>query len=167
MNKPTKIIIHHTGGTSQDPNADTSHHTFQIVDAYHKSLGWGKIGYHFFIEKDGKTTQGRGDKEEGAHTIGQNRSSLGICLAGNFDAFLPTTAQIEALRGLLKEKCSKYGIPSSQVLPHRSFASKTCYGKKLPNTWAAELLEDANVLKLKLQIKILELQIKIARLLGN
>ena len=167
MNLPTKIILHHTGGTSQDPNADTSHHTFEIVDAYHKSLGWGKIGYHYFIEKDGKTTQGRGDKEEGAHTLGQNRTSLGICLAGNFDTYIPTTVQVEALKRLLKEKCVQYSIPSSQVLPHRAFASKSCYGKKLSNTWGAELLGDRSVLALKLQIQILNLKLQIARLLGN
>ena len=55
LNIPEYIIVHHTGGTDDNPLADTSHHTFEIVDAYHKSLGWDGIGYNWFIEKDGKT----------------------------------------------------------------------------------------------------------------
>lgn len=163
MNKPTKLIIHHTGGTNADPLADTSHHTFKDVDSYHKSLGWGGCGYHYFIEKDGKVTQGRKDSEEGAHTIGQNTSSLGICLAGNFDLTLPTQAQEDALRDLLKQKTKEHNI--SQILPHRAFAKKSCYGKKLSDTWASDLVNDQATI-LNLQIKILMLKIQIMRLLG-
>jgi len=166
MNTPTKIIVHHTGGSNQDPLADTSHHTFETVDKYHKSLGWGKIGYHYFIEKNGRVQQGRLDHETGAHTIGENNSSLGICLAGNFDATLPTVAQIESLKKLLIEKTSLYQIPANKILPHRTFSPKTCYGKKLSNTWAAELLEEQSIIALQLQIRILQLRIQIARLLS-
>lgn len=140
MNKPEFIIVHHTGGTDANPLADTSHHTFKIVDDYHKSLGWGGIGYHYFIELDGKITQGRKDTEEGAHTIGYNKKSIGICLAGNFDTTLPSPAQITALTALLKEKMVQYSIQSEKILPHRHFASKTCYGRRLADNWARNLV---------------------------
>ena len=142
-NIPKTLIIHHTGGTDLDPLADTSHHTFEIVDGYHKSLGWGKIGYHYFIDRTGKVTQGRKDDEEGAHTKGQNLTSLGICLAGNFDATMPTQEQVSALKTLLKEKLTQYAIPASNVVPHRKYASKTCFGRKLSDTWAQDLLKEA------------------------
>lgn len=157
MNNPLKIIIHHTGGTDSNPLADTSNHTYEIVKEYHQLLGWGKIGYHYFIEKSGKVTQGRNDFEEGAHTIGQNKSSLGICLAGNFDLTLPTQSQEDALRILLQKKLKEHGISSSQIFPHRIYAKKTCYGNRLNNSWAVDLIDGQRTINsLQAQIEILK-----------
>lgn len=154
MNQPEYLIVHHTGGTDLDPLADTSHHTFAIVDNYHKSLGWGKIGYHYFIDIEGNLTQGRRDDEEGAHTIGYNLKSLGICLAGNFDATLPTIAQKNTLTDLLLLKSKQYAIPLEKIVPHRFAASKTCYGKRLSDDWARKL---ATIVKPKSRLaKIIE-----------
>lgn len=150
-NIPQALIVHHTGGTDADPLADSSSHSFELVNQYHKenpnvNLGYPSslgfyIGYHYFIDKNGKVTQGRADTDEGAHTKGMNLKSLGICLAGNFDRTLPTKAQETALTALLKQKMTAYSIPASKVLPHRHYASKTCYGKKLSDTWAQDLLK--------------------------
>jgi len=150
MNRPAFLVIHHTGGTNNDPLADTSHHTFEIVDNYHKSL-WNfrsslghYIGYHYFIEKDGKVTQGRADTDEGAHTRGMNTRSIGICLAGNFDATKPSKKQEKALAELLTTLAAKYNIPAENVVPHRKYANKTCYGTNLSDTWARDLLLGKN-----------------------
>ena len=89
-------------------------------------------------------TQGRADTDEGAHTKGKNNSSIGICLAGNFDAKKPTKAQERALIDLMKTLTTKYSIPSENVVPHRKFSNKTCYGRNLSNTWAADLLNGVN-----------------------
>lgn len=146
INIPEWLIIHHSGATDANPLLDTSNQTFEIIDTYHKGLWNFKsslghyIGYHYFIDKTGKVTQGRADADEGAHTKGYNLKSIGICLAGNFDATLPTVAQTEALRDLLRKLSTKYGIPASKVVPHRAFANKTCYGMKLGVKWAADLL---------------------------
>lgn len=140
MYRPEFIIVHHTGGTDLNPRADTSGQTYEIVDNYHKSLGWGKIGYHYFIDKTGLLTQGRYDNQEGAHTIGYNTKSLGICLAGNFDVTLPTEAQIQTLTKLLNNKCQQYDIPLKNIVPHRFAANKTCYGKLLSDDFARKLV---------------------------
>lgn len=140
-NFPDKIIVHHTGGTDKDPLADTSHHTAAIVRDWHvNGLGWSDIGYHWFIEKDGKIVQGRDEKLQGAHAIGENTRSVGICLAGNFDATLPTDAQKKSLAHLLEEVMGRYSLKASDIYPHRVFASKTCYGNKLSDTWARDLI---------------------------
>ncbi|MBP7006886.1 MAG: N-acetylmuramoyl-L-alanine amidase [Candidatus Pacebacteria bacterium] len=141
MNKPIYLIVHHTGGTDANPLADTSHHTAKMVDEFHKSKGWDGIGYNWFIEKDGKLVKGRDENKTGAHTIGYNDKSIGICLAGNFDTTLPTKEQTETLRKLLLEKMVQYSIPKENIVPHRKFASKTCFGRKLVDTWAMELTE--------------------------
>ena len=131
------LIIHHTSGTDIDPLEDTSHHTFEIVDARHKqkwsfksNLGY-YIGYQYFIDKTGKVTQGREDTEEGAHTIGYNKESVGICLSGNFDVTKPTEAQITALKALLHRLSAKYNVSLENIIPHRAKANKSCYGRNL------------------------------------
>ena len=141
MNTKEYLIIHHTGGTDANPLADTSHHTAKIVDEYHKSKGWDGIGYNYFIEKDGKTVIGRNIEKTGAHTIGYNDKSIGICLAGNFDATLPTLAQEKALTILLNELRIKYQIPVQKIVPHRTFANKSCYGRRLADDWAQKMVE--------------------------
>jgi hypothetical protein len=146
-NIPQWIIVHHCGGTDLDPLADTSGQSFEVVDNYHRqkwnfqsSLGH-YIGYHYFIDKEGKVTQGRADKDEGAHTIGMNNQSLGICMAGNFDLTTPTDTQQKALKSLIANKMQEYGISIDQIVPHRHFANKTCYGKHLSDDWCKNLVK--------------------------
>lgn len=146
-NNPQYIIVHHTGGTDAQPLLDTSNFSFNQCNALHKekfnmlsSLGF-YVGYHYYIEKDGKVYQSRKDDEEGAHTIGKNTSSIGICITGNFDATLPTPAQVASLKTLLEKKVLEFKIPAINIVPHRKFANKTCYGNKLSDTWAQELLK--------------------------
>jgi N-acetyl-anhydromuramyl-L-alanine amidase AmpD len=99
-------------------------------------------GYHYFIRKDGWITTATPEQEEGMHTIGKNLESIGICLAGNFDATLPTLAQETSLRAILARLVSKYGLTVEQIYPHRQFAVKTCYGRKLESSWAKNLLKE-------------------------
>lgn len=139
-NVPEWIILHHTGGTDKNPLADTSHHTAVMVDAYHRSLGWRKIGYHWFIEKNGTLVAGRTESDTGAHTIGYNDKSIGICLAGNFDATEPTQAQKDTLKRLLEDVMKRYNVPSTKIVPHRKFSSKTCFGRNLPDNFGQIVL---------------------------
>lgn len=140
------IIVHHTGGTNAQPLADSSNYTVKQCDADHRIafnmkslLGW-YVGYTYFIEKNGTVTQTRKDGEEGAHTVGYNKNSIGICLAGNFDATLPTQAQIDSLKKLVKEKKALYNIDIKNIVPHRKFAQKTCYGNRLSDDWIQKLI---------------------------
>lgn len=148
-NFPEWVFVHHTGGTDADPLADTSHHTFEVVQQWHLQKGWENFGYHWMIEKDGTLKQGRPEHYHGAHAKGYNTKSIGILLAGNFDATLPTEAQIATLKKLLKRITKKYTIAISNVQPHRSVARKTCYGNLLSNTWAQELLEETPIVEEK------------------
>lgn len=109
------------------------------------SLGFW-VGYHFYIAKNGIITQTRAYTDEGAHTKGQNSQSIGICLAGNFDATLPTEAQIKSLTSLLIKVISDLKISPTEIYPHRKFAQKTCYGNRLSDTWARDLINTKNAL---------------------
>jgi len=134
LNKPMFLIIHHTAGSGAPANI-----TFEAVDRFHRQQGWDMIGYHYFIAWDGTLTRGRHDLQPGAHTKenGLNYMSLGICLAGNFDVYLPSPAQVRTLRHLLKAKMAEYSIPATSIYPHRKFTdTKSCYGARLSDFWA-------------------------------
>lgn len=145
MNNPKWLIVHHTGGTDANPLADTSNHTAEQVDAWHKAKGWDGIGYNWYIEKNGTLKKGRAEDKTGAHTIGYNDQSIGICLAGNFDATLPTQPQIDTLTKLLQSKLIQYNLSLDKIVPHRKFASKTCYGNKLSDNWAMDLVKSPTI----------------------
>jgi len=140
-NKPEYLIIHHSGGTDRNPMADTSEHTARGMELWHLGKGWDGLGYHYVIHKDGEVWAGRPEHYHGAHARGYNKKSIGICLSGNFDATLPTKAQETALRGLLMGLSAKYDIPLKKIIPHRNVANKTCYGNKLSESWARDLLD--------------------------
>lgn len=144
MNKPEMLIVHHSGGTDANPLADTSHHTIEQVRAWHLAKGWDDIGYNWFIEKDGKVKKGRDEKIQGAHTVGYNTKSIGVCFAGNFDATYPTKEQEEGFKFFYRELVKRYSnITPDKVYPHRKFAVKTCYGNKLGDEWASKLAQKA------------------------
>jgi N-acetyl-anhydromuramyl-L-alanine amidase AmpD len=151
MNKPNKIIVHHSGGSDANPLQDSSNFTVGQCNDLHRTRNFSKsslgyyVGYHYYIAKNGTYTQTRASTDEGCHCIGQNTQSIGICLAGNFDATLPTKEQITSLTSLLLKLTKDLNIPKSEIYPHRKFANKTCYGNKLSNTWAKDLIKDQTI----------------------
>jgi len=136
------IVLHHT----LTPRDFTS---FEAVNNYHKnkwdlksSLGF-YIGYHYFIDGQGKIWQGRADWEEGAHCKerGRNRDSIGVCLAGNFDQEMPSAQQLTALKKILKQLMVRHGLPEARLKFHRDYAPhKSCPGKSIKKGFVSGLL---------------------------
>ena len=141
-NKPEYLIIHHSGGTDANPLADTSEHTAKGMELWHLGKGWEGLGYQYVIHKSGAIWLGRPEHYHGAHAKGYNKKSIGICLAGNFDATLPTEAQEKALIELMGDLAFNYDIPLANIIPHRNVANKTCYGNKLSESWARDLISE-------------------------
>ena len=141
-NFPEYLIIHHSGGTDADPLADTSEHTAKGMELWHLGKGWDGLGYQYVIHKNGDIWKGRPEHRNGAHAKGYNTKSIGICMAGNFDSTLPTESQIIALKQLLITIRDKYSITIEKIVPHRNFANKTCYGNKLSDDWARNLIDE-------------------------
>ena len=52
----------------------------------HLARGFIDIGYHYYVRKDGSTTQHRRLDEVGAHCRPFNRCSIGICYEGGLDS---------------------------------------------------------------------------------
>lgn len=128
--EPKHIIIHHSLTVDDDvlsvgPMRD-----------YHKSKRWKDIGYHGIIDKvDGyyETVIGRMWNETGAHCIGYNKKSLGLCLVGDFDHHPPPADQLCKAARLARYWMRLFDIPIDNVGMHRQYdPRRTCPGNKFP-----------------------------------
>ncbi len=118
------VVVHHTG-IGGDNNV-----TAQTIHQMHLRNGWAGIGYHFLIRKDGSIETGRPLDQIGAHAYGYNRSTVGVCLAGNFDFETPSNAQIVSASELIAFLCSVYGLTPNKrtVVGHRDLDPTDCPG---------------------------------------
>ncbi|WP_293393403.1 N-acetylmuramoyl-L-alanine amidase [Nevskia sp.] len=135
----TRLVIH----CSASPNGRPV--SIAEIDAWHKARGFHRapaavlrwnptlkhIGYHFVIGVDGATSTGRSEGEIGAHVVGANINSLGLCMVGT-DSFTP--AQWLALRnqvGALIEF-----LPEMEVVGHRDLSpDKNGDGRITSDEW--------------------------------
>ncbi|MDR1089580.1 MAG: N-acetylmuramoyl-L-alanine amidase [Prevotella sp.] len=123
MRKIDKIIIHCSATKAG------RHFTVEDIDRWHKARGFAGIGYHYVIYLDGSVHRGRPEDQTGAHTQGQNSSSVGICYIGGLDAEgkpsdTRTEAQKSSLINLVDDLEAKY--PEAKVYGHCEFAAKAC-----------------------------------------
>lgn len=128
MQKIDKIIIHCSD--SEWGDADE-------IDKWHRAKKYDKIGYHYVIlngheeykskynkNVDGELQYGRSLSEKGAHCIGHNSTSIGICLIGK-NHF--SQDQLETLAKVVGELRIKYNLTSNDVYGHyESNSEKTC-----------------------------------------
>lgn len=125
------IVIHHSATASGNA---------ACFRALHRGVfGWDDIGYHFVIgngtySEDGEVEKGRPITVIGAHSRGNNRDSIGICLVGNFEITKPTGKQLTSLGHLLKELTPHISLTEDCIKLHRNMkGNKTlCPGKNLP-----------------------------------
>ena len=109
----TDYLVVHCSATKAD-----SSYSWKTIDQMHRQKGWLGIGYHFVIKTDGTIQNGRDIDDVGAHAVGFNERSLGICLIGGLYGKPDFTAkQFDSLRRLLDWLLSKY--PEAEVLGHR------------------------------------------------
>ena len=156
----------------------------KVIRQWHLEKGWKDIGYHFVIMNgrpwssheylmslDGRTEVGRfldgdnfiEDNEVGAHTLGYNQNSIGICLVGPtpitkgnyamapafYDRLVDKTVnakgftewQIGNLASLCRDLMSRHNIPVSNVLGHNETASGIKEGKTCPEFEVKQLRE--------------------------
>ena len=123
MRKIDKIILHCSA------TKEGQHFTTADIDNWHRARGFAKIGYHFVVYLDGSVHKGRDISEIGAHCLGQNKNSIGICYIGGLDKNgkpkdTRTPEQKKALISLVAELKEKY--PNATIHGHNEFAAKAC-----------------------------------------
>ena len=119
------VIIIHCSATPEGRD-----HSVADVTAWHRARGFRTIGYHYLVHIDGRVERGRPESEIGAHCLGHNARSIGVCYVGGLasDCKTPkdtrTPEQRRMLRELVKGLQRKYR--GAKVYGHRDFAAKAC-----------------------------------------
>ena len=122
-NTTEQIVCHHSGVTVLQ--------SVEVIHDYHKNTkGWAGIGYHFYIRKDGSIYRGRPENTVGAHAVGANYNSIGICFEGNFSKEEMGQPQLKAGQELIAYLKEKYNI--SKVVGHRDIDNSECPGNNFP-----------------------------------
>lgn len=134
MNTPVSyVVIHHGGIAKYCYNQKTcSAIVRHYQDLHLDDRGWFDIGYSFLIGEDGNAYEGRGWDYVGAHAPGYNSQSIGICVIGDFNDFLPNEAALKALSGLIDRGVSLGKISNNyHVIGHRQARDTLCPGNAL------------------------------------
>lgn len=132
--KTDYIILHHSAG----------HGTPQSIHAEHLRSGYVGIGYHFYIRKDGSVYRGRPINVTGAHCLGYNSKSIGVCFEGNFENEEMTEKQKESGKELLEYLKKIY--PKAYVKRHKDLNATLCPGKN----FCFEEIAEGKILKKEL-----------------
>ena len=101
------------------------------------------LAYHFVIgngvrTKDGEIYIGPRWKKQldggHLHSVLQNRTSIGICLVGDFNKRPPSAAQLEAARALVAYLMGRCDLSKHSVVTHRQINDRPtqCPGSKFP-----------------------------------
>ena len=114
--RPINLIVIHCSATRI-----TRSYTVDDCRRDHRNRGFADIGYHYYITRDGVVHAGRPLYTEGAHAVGYNRYSIGICYEGGLDirgrpADTRTPEQKETLQKLLDRLKEDY--PRARVVGH-------------------------------------------------
>ncbi len=110
------LIVVHCSATRCDRR-------FSVEDliAWHDAR-FGFTGYHYYITRDGQMYQTRHENLVGAHAVGYNQHSIGVCYEGGLTpdgtpADTRTREQKAALNALLRSLKREY--PDAVILGHR------------------------------------------------
>lgn len=119
MRTITKIVIH-CSATREGQAV-----TVKDIARWHKDRGYREIGYHYVVYLDGSIHKGRDEEKIGAHVLGHNTDSVGICYVGGLDKFgkskdTRTDEQKKSLIKLIGELKERY--PRASLLGHRDLS---------------------------------------------
>ena len=141
---PVREIVLHCAATRPDWMAGRSFPDLvaEIRRWHVQGNGWRDVGYHHVIGRGGEHGVGRPETAIGAHVIGHNAGTIGICLIGGHgasahdsfaDHFAP--AQARALITLIAEIEQRTAI--TRITGHNQYAAKACPGFHVPSWLAA------------------------------
>lgn len=112
-----------------------AHDDIAVIKQWHLSRGFDDVGYHYFIQRNGEIQQGRDEWRVGAHCVGYNTNSIGICLHGK-NKF--NSMQFDAAARLCRKLINKYEINTLDILPHNQLSQ---VGKTCPNFDIMEIIQ--------------------------
>ena len=139
------LAIHHSAG----PDTQTPD---EIANYHINNNGWGGIGYHFLIGKDGIVYYVGDISTARANVANLNEQVIGICLIGNFtSARIPTNEQFDSAHKLCDFFINNYSpltnvnswdtVKGHKELPGQS---TVCPGDNWP-AWRENIIKDGGI----------------------
>lgn len=117
------------------------------IDVWHRAKGWNGCGYHYIITRAGAIEYGRDLNTVGAHALGYNNCSVGICMIGGAkenDVTVPqnnfSDAQWSTLAALLA--AIRHLHPGIKIIGHREVSDKECPSFDVPEYLLSERLDE-------------------------
>lgn len=131
------LIVVHCSATRADRDF-----TENDLEVCHRHRGFNGAGYHFYIRKNGDIKNTRPLEKPGAHALGYNAHSIGICYEGGLDVrYRPADTRTEwqkhSLRVLIQTLLMDY--PGCRVCGHRDLSpDRNGDGRISPEEWVKE-----------------------------
>ena len=131
------LIVVHCSATRADRDF-----TENDLEVCHRHRGFNGAGYHFYIRKNGDIKNTRPLEKPGAHALGYNAHSIGICYEGGLDVrYRPADTRTEwqkhSLRVLIRTLLMVY--PGCRVCGHRDLSpDRNGDGRISPEEWVKE-----------------------------
>lgn len=120
------LIVVHCTATEEGKD-----YTVDWIRKIHKNKGYGDIGYHYVIYRDGSLHLGRDVNLVGAHARNHNTNSVGVVYVGgcpkgdvHHNKDTRTDAQKKTLLALLKKLKTLY--PYAQIVGHKNVNATGC-----------------------------------------
>lgn len=134
LNQVEYLVVHHTV-TSHEATPDD-------IALLHKARGWGGIGYHFVITKDGTCYYVGDIGTARANVADMNEKVIGVALVGDFTKYDPTDEQIHSAHVLLEHFLFQTPALSNvgnwgDVVGHKELTATACPGSE----WHTEMKE--------------------------
>ncbi len=137
MRKINEVIIHCSDTQEGRDFSAEDIRTWHTTPKEKGGRGFSDIGYHYVIRLDGTIEEGRPLSKPGAHCLGHNKHSIGICYVGG-RRLAPNTRkgyvwddtrtpdQRKSMENLVR--LLKMCYPEATIHGHREFANKACPG---------------------------------------
>jgi len=140
MGGVNRITVHHEGWKAVwfDNWADTAER-LRLIQKFHMgdSRGWGDIGYHYIIDRDGRIIEGRPLHFQGAHVKANNENNIGVMVLGNFDKQTPSLKQLSSVQIAVSQLMKRHRVPLGRVYTHQEINPTSCPGSNLQPTMVA------------------------------
>lgn len=125
------IIIHWEGSPRLTCEKMASQAYVDSIRRFHiYEKDYNDIGYHYLVDCKGNLYKGRNESISGAHTLGYNYHSIGICMLYSVNDRSVTKESLNTLVSKITDLCKKYNIKPStyNIFGHSDVFPTMCPG---------------------------------------
>lgn len=126
-----EVFLHHSVTTQLADTASIAAEREQMrhIEAVGQFRFGTGISYNVLVFPSGRAYAGASWNRRGTHTGGRNSTARSICLAGNYDIYAPTDAQIVTARRIYHGGKGRLWRAAAELYGHRDVKSTACPGR--------------------------------------